>query len=330
MIPRYPRKTTAGIVYASLTDLTPGSTLTKRTVERDLHELAGIFPITHDGCKPQGWSWGKDAGLFTIPNMDLTTAITLRMAQEYLSRLLPRNCFASLTPHLHRAQEILNKQGTAGLAEWPEKIKIVPRIQPLVPPVIEPQVLDLLYDALLENRQFKGIYKAQGKPAKEYELNPLGVVFNDPIAYLVATRCGYNELRLFALHRFSSVELLDTRSICPDNFSLQEYIDGGAFGFINKPRHKITLKAHFTFELSNFLRESPLSNNQRITDNPDGSAIVEAEVSDNHQLRLWLLGFGSDVEVLAPASLRREIALHVVKMGKLYAEEFCLTEGVQL
>jgi hypothetical protein len=294
--------------------------LTKRTVERDLHELAEIFPIINDGCKPQGWSWGKEAGIFTIPNMDLNTAITLRMVQEYLSRLLPRNCFASLTPHLRRAQEILTKQGTEGLAEWPEKIKIVPRIQPLIPPAMEPQVLDLIYDALLKKNQIKGTYKAQGKTAKEYELNPLGVVFNDPIAYLVATCWEYNELRLFALHRFSSVELLDTPSTIPDNFSLQEYIDGGAFGFINRPNHKIAFKARFSFELANFLRESPLSNNQRITDNPDGSAIVEAEIPDNHQLRLWLLGFGSDVEVLAPASLRREIAGQVVKMVKLYAD----------
>ncbi|MBE0504753.1 MAG: WYL domain-containing protein, partial [Desulfuromonadales bacterium] len=55
LIPRYPRKVTAGKIYQSLQESEAVTTLTKRTVERDLHFLSGLFPLQFDGCKPQGW-----------------------------------------------------------------------------------------------------------------------------------------------------------------------------------------------------------------------------------------------------------------------------------
>ena len=38
----------------------------------------------------------------------------------------------------------------------------------------------------------------------------------------------------------------------------------------------------------------------------DGRILVEATVSDTADLRWWLLGFGSSVEVLEPTSLREQ------------------------
>jgi hypothetical protein len=126
LIPRLPRKTTAIDIHKALRELEPASLLTKRTVERDLHELAAGFPLEFDGAKPQGWGWRKDADVLDIPGMNLTAALTFRMAEEYLSRLLPRNCLASLSPHMRRAREVLGVPGLGGMTDWPDKVKSSP------------------------------------------------------------------------------------------------------------------------------------------------------------------------------------------------------------
>jgi len=318
MIPRLPRKVEAGTIHRRLLDLEPASPVTKRTVERDLHTLTASFPLQFDGCKPQGWSWRQDAESLDVPGMDLTAALTFRMAEEYLSRLLPHTCLTSLSPHMKRARTLLGDPGHGGLADWPEKVKVVPRTQPLLPPGIEPEVMDVVYEALLRNRRFKGIYKRQGEGGKEMEVNPLGLVFNDPAVYLVGTCWDYQDVRLLALHRFATAELLDTPVSQPDDFDLQSYIDGGALGFTNHPGSKIRLKARFTCGAAAHLRESPLSADQKISQDGKEWVVVEANVGDTDQLRWWLLGFGPQVEVLAPRALREEFVEKMRTMGELY------------
>ncbi len=318
MIPRHPRKVDAGRIHRFLQDTEAASTLTKRTVERDLHFLSRLFPLECDGCKPQGWCWRADAAILDIPGMDLTAALTFRMVEEYLSRLLPKTCTVSLAPHMKRARTILGDPGHGGLADWPEKVKVVPRTQPLLPPTIEPQIMETVYAALLQNRRFKGFYKRHDESGKELEINPLGLVFNDPVVYLVATCWDYTDVRSFALHRFTSAELTDIPVTRPTDFSLQKFIDDGAFGFASDLGATIRLKARFTREAAAHLWESRLSEDQIISDDRAAWVMVEATVADTPQLKWWLLGFGAQIEVLEPHGLRDEVADSVLKSAKLY------------
>ena len=64
--------------------------------------------------------------------------------------------------------------------------------------------------------------------------------------------------------------------------------------------------------------ESRLSSDHRATTQADGRVLVEATVPDTADLRWWLLGFGSAVEVLTPASLRTEFRDHARAMQAMY------------
>ena len=48
--------------------------------------------------------------------------------------------------------------------------------------------------------------------------------------------------------------------------------------------------------------------------------MVTATVPDTSQLRWWLLGFGGEVEVLKPGSLRRKIADAARAMARRYKQ----------
>lgn len=319
LIPRHPNRTDVGRIHRQLEEIEPALQVTRRTLERDLNLLSDSFPLERDGCRPQGWWWRKDAEGLDVPGMDLTAALTFRMAEEYLSRLLPHSCLQSLAPHMKRARTLLEELSTEGLAAWPQKVRVVSRNQPLLPPTVGADVVEVVYKALLSNRRFTGTYRPQGGEGKLYEINPLGLVISDPVIYLVATCWDYTDIRLLALHRFSGAELREKPVIRPEGFDLQRYIDGGALGFCDQFGKSFRLRALFTRGAAAHLRESRLSEGQVVKDRKDGRVLIEAQVADTAQLRWWLLGFGAQVEVLGPKALREEIAETVRKMGEVYA-----------
>ena len=60
------------------------------------------------------------------------------------------------------------------------------------------------------------------------------------------------------------------------------------------------------------------STRQTLRNCPDGRVRVTARVRDTMQLRWWLLGFGEQVEVIGPETLREEFAETAREMHGLY------------
>jgi predicted DNA-binding transcriptional regulator YafY len=58
-----------------------------------------------------------------------------------------------------------------------------------------------------------------------------------------------------------------------------------------------------------------------VEEQPDGSLILRFVVTDFREVKLRILQYGADVEVLAPEALREEVRKEIVRMVKLYAGE---------
>ena len=56
---------------------------------------------------------------------------------------------------------------------------------------------------------------------------------------------------------------------------------------------------------------------QKMTHNDDGTLTVEFLVDGLGEIRWWILGYGDQVEVLAPVALRKRIARTAKRMAKL-------------
>ena len=297
-----------------------GFTVDLRTVQRDLRELNELFPITAVKGKPIAWRWDRNAMSFDIPGMDRTGAMTLKMVGEFMAKLLPKSCLESLAPNLKRADAILEDLGDKSYGGWPDKVRVVRRTQPLLPPEVDADILDLIYGALFKDRRFRAIYRKRGAAEPvEYVVSPLGLVVTDPVIYLVATLWEYKDPILLAVHRFQSVVMLDEAVKKPKGFSLDSYLKGGALAFASPGQKTIKLKVLFDKGAAAHLYESPLSLNQTLTDQGD-EVLVEAELLDTPQLRWWLMGFGDLVEVVAPKTLRKEFAEMASNMAACYEE----------
>ena len=306
LIPRQPKKTTSGQLTETL--INQGFDTTRRTTQRDLQQLAGLFPeLVNDGHRDEmGWSWLKDTPLHDLPVIDPPTALTFQLAQTFLSDFIPPAALIQLQPYMRCSEEVLQNVDQPGLQKWSEMIRIVPRCQRLIPAHFKPEVLEQIYEALMQQCQFKGRYQGRYRDLAEYEFNPLGLIFRDSSVYLVATLWDYKDPRLFALHRFEKIDLLDTHLNKPDLFNLDDYIASGATDYALQTDEPLELLARFDPDAASHLYETPLSEDQILIECEDGRVELRATVMDSLQLRWWLRGFGQWVEVIEPVELREE------------------------
>lgn len=278
-----------------------------RTVQRDLEQLSGIFPLASEAeGRTNYWYWSSADKVLEIPAMGPDTALTFRLAHDYLEALFPRVTLGTLAPYFARADEVL---AATNLGPWRKKVRAIVRGPMLIPPKIPADVQSVVYQALLEDRRFEVDYRSrEQKKTGRYEVNPLGLVVRAGVVYLVCTLWDYQDIRQLALHRMSRPRLLDERSSRRQGFDLKRYIEdehGFAYPGTLRP---IRLRALFTEDAAFHLYETPLSPDQRLTAQPDGRVLLTASVPDTEELRWWLLGFGDGVEVLTPVRLRSAVA----------------------
>ena len=309
-LPRWPKSAGTQEIRRYLESL--GLETSLRNVQRDLIDLSCDFPLLYDE-DPQGhrWYWDKNADLVQLPGMDTDLALTFTLVERYLKTLLPPGVLDKLNPHFQSAQNTLNRLPKRGARAWKNKVAILPRNQKLLPAHIQSHILEQVTDALFFGQQLKTHYLGRSyKEAKEVRLNPLALVFRDSVIYLLATKGDEKQIRQYSLHRFKAVKKLPDKARPPQGFSLDQYISEGHFDY-GKTAEIIDLKVLFDAEAAVHLSETPISEKQSLSKQADGRVLLKAEVINSSQLRWWLLGFGAQVEVVGPKSLRdefREIA----------------------
>ncbi|KGT46101.1 MULTISPECIES: YafY family protein [Acinetobacter] len=287
-----------------------GVEISLRTIQRDLNQLAQRFPIESSKTIPQGWRWRADAPIQSLPHMTSSQAVTFMMVEEHLKHLLPPSLVEEMNPWFDLARRSLSTQNN--VRQWINRVRIVPATQPLIPPLVDRQAQQAIYEGLLQDKQLECVYQGrfQNSEEKTYILNPLALVQKGSIIYLVCTRHDKSDIQTFALHRFKSANVLNTRALHPVNFDIDEYIESGALGFrvdFNKPTENILLKLKMTEADAIFFEESQLSRDQQIEKMEDGMVLISATVPFTSQLTWWLRSFGNKIKQIEPAEVARAV-----------------------
>ena len=314
-----PGKSTSQILM-ELLDKSPDFNVDRRTIQRSLVQLSQRFPITAETRgRTNYWYWIEPHALTQIPAMSATTAFVLSLAADHLSPIMPPSTLPKLDPYFRHAQSILN--GT-DLGRWADRAAIIAQGPTLTAPDISADVQDAVYEALMTNRKVEVHYRGKHeKESKAIVLNPLGIVVRNGIVYLVATSWKYQDIRHYVLHRMSEPQLTDEPASTPPDFRLADHLgDDGTFAYPASDK-KVALRALFDTSAGAHMTESRLAPDHLATKQEDGRVLVEATVPDTAQLRWWLAGFGSLVEVLEPESLREEFREEARRIAGVYDTE---------
>lgn len=295
-----------------------GHRVTARTVQRDLEDLASVYPLECDRrSKPYGWRWRADAARLALPGMDWPEAVSFHLLDTYLTGVLPNSVREGIEPYVQEARRRLSQQfEDLPLRRWPERVRVISAVLPVHPPKIRRAVHVAWTEAVLLGRKLRVAYKGFGQMrARDWLVAPLGLVQNGAVFYSPVRFESHQDVRTIALHRVQRAEIVDEPSDI-QNFDLSAWLASGAMGFGGDER--IALELRLSSEAAELLQEAPLSDDQEIGQDKGGDHRLKATLLDTVQLRIWLLGQGARITVLKPSALRQWVGRELEAAAATY------------
>lgn len=297
-----------GLTAADLTQSlrADGFSATKRTVERDLALLERLFSIRcNDTSAPYGWHWIKSS-VADLPSVDCADALSLTLVEALLGQLAPVSLLRVLEPKFAQARAKLGSIPEHRYAQWSQRVRYVPSSFPFLPPKILPGVLEIVQEAIVQQRQLQIRYSSPTDArTRALTLHPLAFIQHGPVAYLVATAFDFTDPRLYALHRVNAARLSTNVATTPADFSLDAFLADGGMQF--GEGGPLQLQAVVSGKLACYLTECPLSQDQRLTAQRADRYLLTATLKDSWQLYFWILSQGEEIVVVQPAHLRKRI-----------------------
>lgn len=124
--------------------------------------------------------------------------------------------------------------------------------------------------------------------------------------------------RSFVLSRISDVAVTGEEFL-PRPLTEWEDLVNDAFGAF-QGKKRVTVVLRFTPFRSRWIREQIWHERQVIEELPDGGLCLSFPVADYREVKMTILSFGPDVEVLEPLELRRLVAGDIEAMRRVYPD----------
>ncbi len=178
------------------------------------------------------------------------------------------------------------------------------------------EVFDKVARAVMDGAEVTFDYhKLAGDKPEARNVRPyhLGCIENQ--WYLFGHDAGRNAVRTFALPRLRNVERTGVKFRRPRDFSLAKILEGSFAVF--EGRNACVVKVRFRGTAARLVRERVWHSSQKLTDHKDG-VVLEMRVGISPDLRQWILGWGSEAEVLQPSELRESIACEAHGTAGIY------------
>ncbi len=288
--------------------------VSRRTVFRDLNmlELAHI-PYYFD--KDKG-GYGISKHFFLPPvNLTLTEALAMLTMTGRLKN-------ADRLPLLqHGASAAMKVQSV--LPETVRKYvgEIINRLSLNIGPIARHEGLESIFsnlsEAVVAQTVCKIVYLSfYDKKQLNLTVHPLRLAFISRAWYLIAFSPKFGQVRTFKLTRIKKLTVTDKAFKPPKDFDLDRHL-GSAWSMI--PEGKLyNVHLRFAPKVAGNVAEVQWHHSQQVSWNDDGAIDFKAKVDGLGEILWWILGYGDQVEVLAPALLRKRLGNMAQSMAAKY------------
>jgi predicted DNA-binding transcriptional regulator YafY len=288
-----------------LDDLAEDLGCVRRTVYRDLDALmfAG-FPVVSE--KRDGRVQYRFLDSFKLGDTPFTADEVLALAfGEDLLRILEGTVFHdSIRSAIRKIRASLGPELGEYLARLGESFRVLPGPHKRYARYRE--TIQVLSDAVLARCTVRMRYRT-GRTGKEStrSLDPYRVWYRNGGLYVIGHDHRSGEIRTFAVERIQEVTGSEETFSIPDSFDFEAYT-ATSFGVVAEPAVPVHIR--FARSLATHVEEHDWHPSQKLERNRDGSLDLRMQVGGTTELRNWVLSFGSAAEVIAPESLRAEVA----------------------
>jgi predicted DNA-binding transcriptional regulator YafY len=177
---------------------------------------------------------------------------------------------------------------------------------------------DTVLDCVLKQRPFRANYESfDGEPG-QLTLRPYSLVIAAGHVYVLASEPSkdFHTYRFVRLHQIEA--LSETFPYPPLKVYNPSKIFRHSFGiFFDLPPKKVRLR--FGKRWASFLRTHRWHHSQKVATAPGDAVLVTLKVGICPELQRWVLGFGEDVEVLAPKTLRDNVRQASRRLHQIYS-----------
>ena len=281
----------------------------RRTAERMRDAVREVFPDLEEIDDPPTRRFripGGLDGVFQAPTADELAA--LRGAADVLEAAGAGVRAASL--------RVLERK-ILGQARASARRRIAPDIEALVQaetiavhagprPFEDESVLATVREAIKSLKTLSFVYEGGRTPGRGREVVPYGVLFGRS-NYLVAAEAASAgaEARSWRLDRMREVRMTDRPGAPPSRFSLADFALE-SFGIYHDPPEDVVLR--ISPARADDARAWRFHARQTVETLADGAVEVRFRAGGMRELAWHLFTWGGDVEILAPETLRREMA----------------------
>ena len=286
-----------------------------RTVYRDLEALerAG-FPLYTEKIENKNLWHLLDTVKNQIPlPLSLTELMALYFSRDMLKFMKNTIYYDSLESLFQKIKTTLP----------PEYVKYLQQVEGTLQVDIKPyrkfekgqEIISQVQDAALNRRCIEIVYQGMKKKETRRKVRPYKIWFVDGAIYIVGHCMLRDEIRTFAVDRIQILTVTEETFNVPDDFSFEAFMQGSFGVILGRPE---TVRIWFASDVAAYIMEKIWHESQVINTQDDGSIIFEADVAVTHELRAWVMKWGSQAEVLEPHDLREDIMSETVRMLKQY------------
>ena len=286
--------------------------MSKRNVYRDLHALEDEVGVPLWNEKGR---WGVAAEAF-LPPLNLTRAeamaivLSARLMTRYADKYDP-----DLAGAFVKLQEVL----PAALREHVERTLDVLAAREL--DKVFSRHVHLLTQAWIERRvvtfSYAPIY-GPGPTVRPARVRPYLIEpsLQTHALYLIGWDETRDAMRTFKIERIVDLALTPETFEPPEGAALEGALTRAWDIIADQPEVDVVLR--FDPTVAPRVREASWHPSQRLEHGDDGSLIWRARVSGTLEIRLWILSWGADVEVIEPAELRDDVRATLTRAAARY------------
>jgi predicted DNA-binding transcriptional regulator YafY len=168
------------------------------------------------------------------------------------------------------------------------------------------QVIDDCTEAMLQRKTCHVEYHSfTDDEVKNFKIDPLCFFENNGGLYLFVNATAFDEIRTLAVERIQTITPTDSAFDPPADFDPKALLGSGFDIIYDDP---MDVKIWISADQARYVKERVWGEGQVITDQSDGSIIVEMTTSGWWHVKKWVLSFGAEAKVLEPQELSNEIA----------------------
>ncbi len=270
-------------------------------------------PIVYDRAR-NGYSYDQREGeMYELPGLwfNASELHALLSVQQLLAKVQPGLLDAHLGPLQHRIDQMLKLQH-AGADEIPHRIRLMQaagraagaHFQTIAGAVAQRRRLHLVY------------YNRSNDSSSVREVSPQGLTHYRDTWYMDAWCHLRKALRTFALDAIESATTLDQAAKEIPREQLQAHLSGAYGIFSGAPTDTAVLL--FTPNRARWVAKEHWHDRQQGRFLDDGRYELKIPYGNPAELIMDILKYGPDVEVMAPDTLRKEVAERLRQAARWY------------